>query len=144
VKQDKVEEAHLYLEHISEMKSTKVGEAASYYMDAIDNKTSSLLSHVSIMMAILSIFYATITEHSLIRSALLVELFFYLIVTLGCLRSIFIFGPGGKQSTVDDIIQLRVNEVISRLRAYRWSLSVTIVTTLAFIATMAIHFPHVM
>lgn len=123
MKQKLIDDAYLYLESISEMKSTKIGNAASYYMDAIDSKTSSLLAHVSIMMAILSIFYVTMPQHSLIRSALLVELFIYLIVTLGCLRSIFIFGPSDKHFTLDEMIDLRVNEVVSRSLQHWPSLS---------------------
>jgi hypothetical protein len=134
------EDIYLYLESISDMKASKIGDAASYYMDAIDSKTSSLLTHVSIMMAVLSVFYATMHQNSFVKSALLVELITYLIVTLGCLRGIFVFTPKDKQESLQKTIELRVNEVVLRLRAYKLSLYVTIITTIALIITLSCHF----
>ncbi len=141
-KDKQLKDVRLYLLHLSDIKGKGIGSATVYYMDAIGQKTSSLLTHVSIMMAILSIFYTTTGQHDPIRGALLLELFLYLLATLGCLRSIFICDLDSDRNDLDEMTDIRIKEVLYRLSAYKWSLRVTIFTTIAFIVTLAIHSPH--
>lgn len=134
----KKEDWGAYFEGISAMKKTPKGEALSYYMDAIDTKTASLLAHVSIMMTILSIFYYKF-DNSLIRYALVVELAMYLCVTLACLRGVWIFGPDGRERTTEDLINQRIREVEVRIKCYKGGLYTTFFATIAFIITLIVH-----
>jgi hypothetical protein len=47
-----------FLNGIAKIKGSVLGSALFYEHDTIDAKTSSLLTHVSLMMAVLSIFYS--------------------------------------------------------------------------------------
>lgn len=134
------EDARAFLESIAEMKSTRIGDAAAYYTDAIDGKTSSLLTHVSIMLAVLAVFYASMPEPSLAKDAILIELFLYLFVTLGCLLSIRILGPGKSQRSLDEIVVVSAQVAVARLRIYNISWMATFLVTAAFIVTLVAHF----
>jgi hypothetical protein len=140
VNKPQLDKVRAYLDSIAAMKKTPTGKGASYYMDAIDTKTASLLAHVSIMMAILALFYYKAEAGSYTGKAFAVELIFYLLVTLGCLRSIFIFGPNGQQLGMEEMLDVRAKEVDTRLRFYRTSLWTTVIVTAAFIITLIYHF----
>ncbi len=75
------------------MKATKMGEALFYELDTVDSKTASLLTHVSLMLAVLAIFYSAMKIGSIISLIASLELFAYLIIAIGCLRAIYIVGP---------------------------------------------------
>jgi hypothetical protein len=128
-----------HLELVAENRSDKIGSAAFYTLDVIDTKTQSLLTHVSIMMAILAMFYGEASTTAEIRLAILVELMLYLIITLGCLRAVFLVAPTALDTTSEAILETRVREVARRRTAYRISLFATIAVTAAFLLTIATH-----
>lgn len=133
-------DARAFLESIADMRKTDVGDTASYYTDAVDGKTSSLLTHVSIMLAVLAIFYSTMPPGSFAGKAILVELLLYLAVTLGCLLSINILGPGREKLNTDQIVALAVKIAVRRSRVYQISWLATFVVTIAFMMTLAGYF----
>lgn len=128
-----------HLEIVAEHRADKIGSAAFYTLDVIDGKTQSLLTHVSIMMAILAVIYSDGGVQGEIRLAILIELILYLAVTLGCLRAVFIVAPSRMEWTTSNMLEVRVRECARRRTAYRVSLFVTIAVTLAFLVTIAIH-----
>lgn len=128
-----------HLELLAENRSEKIGNAAFYTLDVIDTKTQSLLTHVSIMMAILAMFYGHTATTLSIRLAILIELILYLLITLGCLRAVFIVAPSALDTTSEAILDARVLEVARRRTAYRISLFATIVVTAAFLLTVVAH-----
>ncbi len=128
-----------HLEIMAEHRSNKIGSAAFYTLDVIDTKTQSLLTHVSIMMAILAMFYAEASARAEVRLAILIELLLYLMLTLGCLRAVFIVAPAAFDETNEIVLERRVREVTRRRRAYRISLFATIAVTFAFLVTIATH-----
>jgi hypothetical protein len=128
-----------HLELVAENRSDKVGSAAFYTLDVVDTKTQSLLTHVSIMMAILALFYGEANTTAGIRLAILVELILYLMITLGCLRAVFIVAPSALDTTSEAVLVTRVLECARRRTAYRISLFATIAVTAAFLITIAAH-----
>jgi len=128
-----------YLEIMSEQRSGTIGGSVFYILDTIDTKTQSLLTHVSIMMAILSMFYADSGASHEIRLAVLVELLCYLVITLGCLRAVFIVTPSEVDVPSETVLEARIQEVVRRRKAYRISLFSTIAVTFAFLVTIATH-----
>jgi len=125
---------------MSEMRHSAPGDSVFYELDTIDNKVSSLLTHVSIMMAILAIFYTSLSNDLVMRHIVIIELLLYLIATLGCLRGIFMVGPHARLLEYDAILLDRIKVVSYRFRAYKFSLFLTIVTTVAFMFTLIFHF----
>ena len=128
-----------HLEVIAEHRDGKIGSAAFYILDVIDGKTQSLLTHVSIMMAILAVIYSDGGVRGEIRLAILIELLVYLAVTLGCLRAVFIVTPSKTENATSNMLETRVRECARRRTAYRISLFVTIAVTFAFLITIGIH-----
>ncbi len=134
------EQTKSFLVSISTMRGSSPGDALFYELDTVDNKVSSLLSHVSIMMAILALFYSNMDKSDPSRIAILAELCIYLLVTLGCLRGIFMIGPENQVGEYEEILNKRIEVVCRRVRAYKYSLLVTVFTTIAFIFTLIYHF----
>jgi hypothetical protein len=67
--------------------------------------------------------------------------FWYLCVSLGCLRSIFIAGPTSKTASknLEDQLAERVRAAYWRAKSYKVSLYVAVVTTLAFMLALVAH-----
>ncbi len=132
---DKADTTHF--EEITDARETKAGKAAYYFMDIIDAKTAPLLTHVSIMIAISGLFYS-LAKNIYISNAILFEMIMYLVITLGCLRAIFIIRHDGNEDNAG-LVPKAIDEARVRRIAYRYSLYATIVTTIAFIATLVVY-----
>lgn len=83
MKNDCVMGTRAFLESIAKLQDDSLGRAMFYELDTVDSKTSSLLTHVSLMMAVLSVFYSGMKDAPFFKSAILIELIVYLFVTLG-------------------------------------------------------------
>lgn len=62
-------------------------------MDVIDGKSSALLTHISVMFVVLSIFLVASDAHAIVKFLIGVELILYLTVAMFMLRCIDIMGP---------------------------------------------------
>jgi hypothetical protein len=89
------------------------------------------------MMAILALFYGEATADPWIKLVILSELMLYLVVTLGCLRAIFIVMPTDVNVSSRSVLNKRIMECIIRRNVYRFSLIATILITIAFLLTVA-------
>jgi hypothetical protein len=134
-------ETEQFLEAIAKIRRTPQGQALFYELDTVDNKTQSLLTHVSLMMTVLSIFFAVFhgKEYVYMRFALLFELLIYLLVALLCLRAIFMVGPGDQAGSVEAILRDRIVAVQHRVQTYKICLLVAMVTTVVFVMTIVLH-----
>lgn len=131
----------LLLQQVADVRATGgVGSEALYYMGAIDTKTSALLAHLSMMIAAVSFFYSQATDGTAAKTFYGVEIVLYLATTLWCLRGIFILRPKASPVLpVEQLIELRIREVDSRLRSYGAAMAATITTTLVFMLTVLCH-----
>lgn len=124
-----------FLEATASMRESRIGAAAFFMLDRVDQKTGTLLMHVSIMMGMTAIVYDRHASTLLIRLALQIELVAYLLITLGCLWAISMARPGKAREQVTEPVSGELTRVHARITAYRCCLFATLVTTLLFIAT---------
>lgn len=116
------------------------GAAVYYWLDVLDNKTSSLLSHVSIMMAVLSIFFGETEAGTLVRTLVVVELFCYLLISLGCLLVVFVITPNDNHASADEELERSIAVLMWRRRMYNVCMVATWVVTFAFMLTLVAKF----
>ena len=109
------------------------------FMDNIDAKSSGLLSHASMMIAVLSISVATLDFSSALSAIVIFEIAVYIIASLGCLRGLCILSPA-VVIIPDDYIDAAIAEAALRRAVYVRSRAITAIATVAFLATMIIHF----
>lgn len=129
-----------YYSLVADVDGTPHGPILSRTSDSLNSKISGLLSHISIMIAILSFFLSQMGDFKRIdffTFAITIEIIFYLCFTVGCLRGLFITSPRsllekGKESTNHIIMIIR-----RRRRIYLLSLKGTIIVTIAFLITLA-------
>ncbi|GAB4193563.1 MAG: hypothetical protein Tsb002_24150 [Wenzhouxiangellaceae bacterium] len=116
------------------------GTAVYYWLDVLDNKTSTLISHVSLMMAVLAVFYGETSPGTTVRSLIIVELFLYLVIALGCLLVVFVIKPNDLHATPDDELSNSISVLIRRRKMYNVSMIATWTVTFFFMATLATKF----
>jgi hypothetical protein len=130
-----LEKERRYLKFRAESKD--VWESGLSTLDIIDQKVSSLLTHVSVMIAALSMFSGTVITTGLAHYLMIFEIVIYVFVAIGLLRCIRLSGPELSLGSVEENM---ANEVCFRRRFYQFLLDVTIVLTLAFIMTIGLHY----
>lgn len=84
---------HREKEFIGNRKNSNYLDSIHYDMDAIDNKSSALLTHISLMFVVLSIFLVASDAHAFIQVLLGIELIAYLCIAMLLLRCIDVMGP---------------------------------------------------
>ena len=94
-----------------------------YDMDAVDSKSSALLTHISVMFVVLSIFLVSADCHDFIRALLAVELIAYLFLALLLLRCIDVMGPPNREipTGADDVNKIFREEIMLRRSIYQFS-----------------------
>jgi hypothetical protein len=105
---------------------------------AIDTKTAALLTHISILIAVVSIFYSTLDNGAfVIKSLLIIEAIVYLTATIICLRCIRFDLPAvdGDQTHEQQIY----HEITDRRALYTLSLDITVAATAVLILIFIIH-----
>lgn len=124
-----------FLESTADLQQSKIGSAAFYTLDRLDQKTGTLLTHVSIMLGMTALVYTRLATVPAIQWALEIELLIYLTITLGCLYTIVMAKPGTLLIDPSIEIERGLNRVFRRLRAYRTCLFATLINTLLFMGT---------
>jgi len=66
---------------------------------ALDSKTSALLTHISVLTAVVAVFFSGAPPHTYYRTVLAIELFAYLLSTILCLRCIRFALPSVTEQT---------------------------------------------
>jgi hypothetical protein len=96
--------------------------------DAIDNKTSALLTHITLLTAVVAIFFAT-SKSFVIRFLLMLEVFLYLYATLKCLRCIRLTTPQPGDEDSEWQAECYI-ELFKRRALYRSASDLTVISTL--------------
>jgi hypothetical protein len=106
------------------IKSGKRQETVHYIMDAIDNKNTGLLTHISLMLAALFVLYATYLQDRLAKTFIAAEICAYLIVAIMSLRCIRIIWP--EAATMDAVLEA---DLFKRIAIYTKATELTIILT---------------
>lgn len=86
-------EIHREVNFFSARKKIEEIEQILHDMEAIDSKSGALLTHISIMLAVLGFFLSDSNNHLLVQILFLFELIIYLVVAMVLIRCIDIMGP---------------------------------------------------
>ena len=107
-------------------------------MDTIDTKSSALLTHVSIMIAVITAFVVE-EKQEYFKVLLKLNLCAYIGVALMCLRNIYIFSPF--KNADDKLVRKRIFEIAdARRRSYKVSLLLTMAFTVFFLLSIGASF----
>ncbi|MEH6628481.1 MAG: hypothetical protein V7739_18740 [Motiliproteus sp.] len=111
-----------------------------YDMDLIDSKSAALLTHVSIMLAVVvGMMYALIeSQNSIFALFLKFKIIFYAIVALGLLRCVDILGPPfrkiDKKNVSPDLFYYK--EIMLRRAVYQFTIRMVYILTFALVVVM--------
>lgn len=112
-----------------------------YDMDIIDSKSSALLTHVSLMIAVLIglMIVGLGEEHYFIRLLLRVEIVIYIIIAMFLLRCVDIMGPPfRKLKTISKVVNIEYHkEVLLRRTIYQSMLRIVFLLTALLVLAAA-------
>jgi hypothetical protein len=127
------------IERITKEKPTNRLLQEEYYtLDAMDTKCAGLLTHVSMMIAATVFLYAdgAIAQHTVSKDLLLLEISLYIIIALSLLYCLDLMALGHfkKDKEISSVV---AEMYVKRLLIYRSALRLTVMTTIAVLATLA-------
>lgn len=128
----------LHISHLTTLKNDPEKSEIIIMLDRLNSKSSNLLQHVSIMIAILSVFFAVNVgndaEIIIFRYAILTEIMAYSIISLGCLRVNWMAGSEDMPSK--EYVEYFFKVSVRRRRIYKLCFVATIMITSIFIITL--------
>lgn len=133
-----------YWEIIVELDSSSLGRCASQHADALNSKVSALLTHVSVMVAVSTGFFLALKLNplGLVDFIMAFEIAIYLVVTLLCLRVLWITSYNYwtfDSFSASDVPVDRFLAIVSvRKSIYIASLNLTLITTVVFLFTLIV------
>jgi hypothetical protein len=118
----------------------KIPESIMTSMQNIDAKATGLLTHVSMMIAALSLVATLVADRRLEVGIIVVEIAIYLLLALGCLRCLNLLNPRPSTETNALIAEMR-NEILVRRELYILCVrTATVVTVCLLISLPAMYF----
>lgn len=134
-------EERKYLQVQSQAKGETLANTSLYLLDIIDAKTQALLAHVSMMIAVLSLFATFVIKSGTAHFVLILEIIGYVVIAIGLLRCVRIIGPEMGFSTTADEYNDRIGaETCFRRRLYVTLLNATIYITVVFLIAVVAHY----
>lgn len=106
------------------------------YVDLINARSSALLGHISIMIAVLLAMLVVVREDTVSFVTVLIELNVYLFLATVCLRCIRTYGLETNEGREKENIN-RFNDLVFRYAAYRFANFGMMLGTLALIAVIS-------
>jgi hypothetical protein len=141
VTDDSLMDERKYLELESQLICEPLAKVAISTLDNVDSKTQALLAHVSMMIAVLSLFASFVITGGITKYLLIVEIIGYVIVAIGLLRCIWFIGPEmGFSTTVDEYNLKIIAETCFRRKLYLYLLTATIYITILFLVSVIAHY----
>jgi hypothetical protein len=134
-----LEQEKEYYAIIKRLRESEHGPFLGRVADIINNRTSALLTHISIMIAILSVIltqFGDFKKVDLFTELVTLEIVSYLIFSIGCLQALFIINPTTFFRYKEQISDYWCIILRRRRRIYLASLTGTIVVTVAFLITL--------
>ncbi len=106
----------------------------------LNGKTSALLTHVSIMIAVSTVFFVFVASRSnssrLMATILIIEIVTYLILSMLCLMCVTMSGWNELELSPKELIQKRAHLLKIRRMSYRTALYGTMTATVMLIVTL--------
>ena len=106
-----------------------------HYLDTVDAKCSALLAHVSMMIGVLSVFTAIFADNKIERGVTVIEILFYVLIAIGCLRAIRIIGPHSGAKNEKTFHRMLHREALFRREVFRLCSESAAIVTLTFLVT---------
>lgn len=132
-----------YVRKVGDFSSTDYGRQALRLADVLNDKTGALLSHVTIMIAVVGVLINIFQEQSvndygyspIFISILYIELIFYMTIACALLGSIFVTSPKtfGQEASIHDRLLLISRR---RRRIYKTCLWSVLVATAIFLLVL--------
>jgi hypothetical protein len=128
-------------EQLYESRRELLGGAKEYFlhdMSIVDTKSSALLTHVSVMIAVVAIFLQTNPPRQW-QTMLTIELTLFSLVAVVLLWCVDIMGPPRRQipsESSEEVTRIYRKEILKRRAIYQLSLRTVRFLTLALIATV--------
>jgi len=123
---------------LAEVKEDRRLQEEYYTLDAIDSKCTALLTHVSMMIAATVFLYADgVAQHTLAKDLLLLEISIYVFTALALLYCLDLMTLNDFKKD-KDTMSIVTGILVKRLLIYRSALLLTVVTTIAVLATLAL------
>ncbi|WP_299889000.1 hypothetical protein [uncultured Ruegeria sp.] len=123
----------------SEQREIPTAQACWDILDAIDVKATALLTHISLMTAIVGIVFVSFGESRVEQIVVLIEMIAYLILGVMCLQC-FRLGQGrGSKLEEEVVIEGRLDEIAFRWDLHRFCLNATTLVTWVFVLSMVVH-----
>jgi hypothetical protein len=131
-----------YQELRSRIANTSVGDVAIESLGTVNNKTQALLAHVSMMIAVLSLFAGLVIRDGVGHYLVIIEIMLYVLMTIGLLRCIKIAGSEEYilTSSLTDVQSRMIGEACYRRQLYSHILTCTVYITIAFMLSVAFHY----
>jgi hypothetical protein len=124
-----------YVGEVGKFSGTDYGKQALRLTDVINEKTSALLTHVTIMIAVIGVFLTIFLQMDVARLFIIflyVELIIYMLIACALLFCIFATSPVTFENK--DFNRTMLSVMRRRRRIYNACLKVTIVITVVFVA----------
>ena len=119
----------------------KIPESIMTSMQNIDAKATGLLTHVSMMIAALSLVAPLVADHRLEEGIIVAEIAIYLLLALGCLRCLNLLNPRPSTEKANSLIAEMRNEILVRRELYKLCVrTATVVTVCLLISLPAMYF----
>ena len=139
---DELTRGRRFTEISAEIAASEQGVSAIRGAESLNQKTSALLTHVSIMMAVITTFLGT-SGHGAgqkLDVLLVTEMVAYLLICMICLRTIWVSSSSSYRASDEGRGISHIDRLIlitaGRRRVYRWALIGTMLITLAFVGEL--------
>jgi hypothetical protein len=137
---DSYSKLKVYFERVASISETPAGEESKRHADVLNTKISALLTHVSLMIAVSAVFFDWASKPTghlpFLEWMLLAEIVAYVLISLLCLRGIWITGYSSFLEHKGDPTEVFFKIVGARRTVYYIAISSTIFVTVAFLATL--------
>ncbi len=129
-----------YVTTVAEIAEHPLGPQTMRLGDVLNAKTSALLTHVSIMIAVSTamLFFSRGPEAIVTSRLLLIEIALYASISLLCIYTVRITGPNSFKSRNGDAVFELVSIVRRRRNTYNVALMLTVLATISLIMIMFI------
>lgn len=127
----------------ADLRDVPISKIYTDYVSQIEVKAASLLQHISVMLALTSIYFATADAGLALRVFLTFEILAYLWAALACLRCLLQISTvqwmRGEEITIQEFDQAYSLEGLKREVIYRHAMQLLVVLTIMLAVAIVVH-----
>ncbi len=116
------------------IREKSITEIRHEFLDVIDGKSASMITHISILVGIL-FYFLNSTDNIFVEFIIFIEITIYVCILILLLRCVHIIGPQQNIESPDDAKRKLFEVVRFRREVYRFCVEVTVPLTAAIIPT---------